>query len=244
MKEGIDFFRHKYKGQHYLAYFQSFTNTYADTDTLISLYEEALDVKGTVGIVIGTRPDCISEQLLDKLQKLNQRSYVMIEYGVESSDNKTLEFVNRHHTFEDAQNAIKATKARKIEIGAHLILGLPLETEETMMTTAKKISQLPIDVLKLHQLQLIRGTIMEQQYTEHPDWFHFAKTADEYINLVIRFIEHLNPNIAIERFVSQSPAELLLLPKWGLKNFEFTDKIKKRLEELDSYQGKLYKPDI
>lgn len=237
IEEGIVFFHHKYKTQLYLAYFQSYTNTYDSIENLKAIYNEALSYPNVVGIVVGTRPDCVNDELLDYFAGLSQKFYVMIEYGIESTNDETLEFINRGHDFACAENAIRETAKRGIRTGAHIILGLPKESRETILSHAKKLSELPITALKIHQLQLIQGTKMAQQFAEHPQWFHFF-TAEEYLDLVVDFLEKLNPKIAVERFVSQSPKEMLLAPTWGLKNFEFTDKIEKRLKEIDTWQGK------
>jgi len=242
VKEGIDFFHHKYKAQHYLAYFQSYTNTYDSLDKLKIIYEEALSFPAVIGLVVGTRPDCVNVGLLDYFAQLAKKYYVMIEYGIESTNDETLKFINRGHDFACAENAIRETAKRGIRTGAHIILGLPGESRETILSHADKLSELPIDTLKIHQLQLVRGTKMAQQYAEHPEWFNLY-SADEYIDLVIDFLEKLNPNIAVERFVSQSPKELLLAPEWGLKNFEFTAKIEKKLIERETWQGKKMTPN-
>ena len=242
VKEGIDFFHHKYKAQHYLAYFQSYTNTYDSLDKLKIIYEEALSYPAVIGLVVGTRPDCVNAGLLDYFAQLAKKYYVMIEYGIESTNDETLKFINRGHDFACAENAIRETAKRGIRTGAHIILGLPGESRETILSHADKLSELPIDTLKIHQLQLVRGTKMAQQYAEHPEWFNLY-SADEYIDLVIDFLEKLNPNIAVERFVSQSPKELLLAPEWGLKNFEFTAKIEKKLIERETWQGKKMTPN-
>ena len=241
VKEGIDFFHHKYKAQHYLAYFQSYTNTYDSLDKLKIIYEEALSFPAVIGLVVGTRPDCVNVGLLDYFAQLAKKYYVMIEYGIESTNDETLKFINRGHDFACAENAIRETAKRGIRTGAHIILGLPGESRETILSHADKLSELPIDTLKIHQLQLVRGTKMAQQYAEHPEWFNLY-SADEYIDLIIDFLEKLNPNIAVERFVSQSPKELLLAPEWGLKNFEFTAKIEKKLIERETWQGKKMTP--
>jgi len=242
VKEGIDFFHHKYKAQHYLAYFQSYTNTYDSLDKLKIIYEEALSYPAVIGLVVGTRPDCVNAGLLDYFAQLAKKYYVMIEYGIESTNDETLKFINRGHDFACAENAIRETAKRGIRTGAHIILGLPGESRETILSHADKLSELPIDTLKIHQLQLVRGTKMAQQYAEHPEWFNLY-SADEYIDLIIDFLEKLNPNIAVERFVSQSPKELLLAPEWGLKNFEFTAKIEKKLIERETWQGKKMTPN-
>ena len=239
LEEGKQFFARKYPEMKFLAYFQAYTNTYAELEELKRKYEEALQVKDVVGIVIGTRPDCMPDTLLDYLEELNQRTFLIVEYGVESTDNDTLKRINRGHTFEVAEEAIRMTAARGIRVGAHIILGLPGETNEQLIKQAGVLSALPLTTLKLHQLQLIKGTRMAHEFEMQPEDFHLY-SADEYIDLVIDYVEHLRPDIILERFVSQSPKELLIAPDWGLKNHEFTDKVKKRMRERDAWQGKKY----
>ena len=239
LEEGKQFFACKYPEMKFLAYFQAYTNTYAELEELKRKYEEALQVKDVVGIVIGTRPDCMPDTLLDYLEELNQRTFLIVEYGVESTDNDTLKRINRGHTFEVAEEAIRMTAARGIRVGAHIILGLPGESNEQLIEQAGVLSALPLTTLKLHQLQLIKGTRMAHEFEMQPEDFHLY-SADEYIDLVIDYVEHLRPDIVLERFVSQSPKELLIAPDWGLKNHEFTDKVKKRMRERDAWQGKKY----
>lgn len=239
LEEGKRFFARKYPDMKYLAYFQAYTNTYAELEDLKKKYEEALNVPDVVGLVIGTRPDCMPDALLDYLEGLNKRTFLIIEYGVESTDNAILKRINRGHTFEVAKAAIEKTSARGIRVGAHVILGLPSETREGLIKQAGVLSALPLTTLKLHQLQLIKGTRMAAEYQEVPEEFHLY-SADEYIDLVIDYVEHLRPDIVLERFVSQSPKELLIAPDWGLKNHEFTDKVKKRMRERNAWQGKKY----
>lgn len=240
INEGIDFFKKKYETQDYLAYFQAYTNTYDSIDNLKRIYEEALSHKNVKGIVIGTRPDCVNDDILDYFAKLSEQCYVMVEYGIESTDDKTLEFINRGHDYACSVKAIRSTAARGIKTGAHMILGLPHEDKDAILLHAVKLSKLPLTTLKLHQLQLIKGTIMAKQAQKNPDWFKFY-TVDEYIDLVIDFLEFLHPDIAVERFVSQSPADLLISPDWGLKNYEFLAKIDKKLEERNTWQGRFWK---
>ena len=240
LEEGKKFFARKYPEMKFLAYFQAYTNTYAELEELKRKYEEALSVSDVVGLVIGTRPDCMPDALLDYLEELNKRTFLIVEYGVESTDNITLRRINRGHTFEVAEEAICKTSARGIRVGAHIILGLPGEEREALVKQAGLLSSLPLTTLKLHQLQLIKGTRMASEHEKQPEDFHLY-TADEYIDLVIDYVEHLRPDIVLERFVSQSPKELLIAPDWGLKNHEFTDKVKKRMRERDAWQGKKYK---
>lgn len=240
LEEGKQFFARKYPDMKFLAYFQAYTNTYAELEELKRKYEEALQVPDVVGLVIGTRPDCMPNALLDYLEELSQRTFLIVEYGLESTDNATLKRINRGHSFEVAEEAVRKTAERGIRVGAHIILGLPGESKEMLIKQAERLSALPLTTLKLHQLQLIKGTRMAAEYEQRPEDFHLY-SADEYIDLVIDYVEHLRPDIVLERFVSQSPKELLIAPDWGLKNHEFTDKVKKRMRERDAWQGKQYK---
>lgn len=240
LEEGKLFFARKYPDMKYLAYFQAYTNTYGQLEELKRKYEEALTVEGVVGLVIGTRPDCMPDSLLDYLEELSKRTFLLVEYGIESTNDDTLKRINRGHTFAESEDAIRKTAARGIPVGGHIILGLPGEEKEMLIEQAGVLSKLPLTTLKLHQLQLIKGTRMAAEYEKAPTNFHLY-TADEYIDLVIDYIEHLRPDMVLERFVSQSPKELLIAPDWGLKNYEFTDKVKKRMKEREAWQGKYYK---
>lgn len=240
MKEGIGFFAHKYPSMKYLAYFQAYTNTYGSIEELQERYEAALKVEGCVGIVIGTRPDCMPESLLDYLEKLNRKTFVLVEYGIESTDDATLLRINRGHDYACAADAVKRTAARGIPVGVHIIIGLPGESAENLQRQASLLSELPITTLKLHQLQLIRGTRMATEYEESPGDFCLFEMND-YIETVIDYIERLRPDIVLERFASQSPKELLIAPDWGVKNYELVEKIKHRMRERSTYQGRLYK---
>lgn len=240
LEEGKRFFARKYPQMKYLAYFQAYTNTYDELELLKRMYEEALAVEGVVGLVIGTRPDCMPDSLLDYLEEVNRRTFLLVEYGIESADDRTLERINRGHSFACTEDAVRRTAARGIRTGGHVILGLPGESREDLIKQAERLSELPLTTLKMHQLQLIRGTRMAHEYALHPEEFHLF-SADEYIDLVIDYVEHLRPDLILERFVSQSPRELLIAPDWGLKNHEFTDRVKKRMKERDAWQGKAYR---
>ena len=208
LEEGKQFFAHKYPSMKYLAYFQAYTNTYAELESLKRKYEEALSVDGVVGLVIGTRPD------------------------------ETLRRINRGHTYAATVEAVRRTAGCGILTGGHVILGLPGESHEAIVAQAGVLSELPLTTLKMHQLQLIRGTRMAHEYEQNPSDFHLFNDVNEYIDLVIDYVEHLRPDLVIERFVSQSPRELLIAPDWGLKNYEFTARVQKRMKERGAYQGK------
>lgn len=226
LEEGKQFFARKYPSMKYLAYFQAYTNTYAELDRLVSLYEEALRVPDVVGLVIGTRPDCMPDNLLDYLEELNRRTFLIVEYGVESANDETLLRINRGHTFRQSCEAIRRTAERGIRVGAHVILGFPWEPFDELMHQAEEISRLPLTTLKLHQLQIIRGTQLAREYAEHP-WA--VPTAEEYIDLVLHYISRLPYGLVMERFVSQSPPEMVIAPQWGLKNHEFANLLRNRM---------------
>lgn len=226
LEEGKRFFARKYPEMKYLAYFQAYTNTYAALDRLKELYEEALRVPDVVGLVIGTRPDCMPDNLLDYLEELNRRTFLIVEYGVESANEETLVRINRGHTFRQSCEAIRRTAERGIRVGAHVILGFPWESEEELMRQAEKIGRLPLTTLKLHQLQIIRGTQLAREYEASP-WAE--PTAEEYIDLVLRYISRLPSRLVLERFVSQSPPEMVIAPQWGLKNHEFANLLRNRM---------------
>lgn len=230
LEKGKEFFSRKYPEMKYIAYFQSYTNTYDDIEALKQMYEAALSVPDVVGISIATRPDCVSDELLDYLEELSHRTFLTMEYGVESLNDKTLKIINRGHTSECSINIIRNTHARGIIVCAHLILGLPGESREEILRQEEIINSLPIDFLKLHQLQITKGTILEHR----PDLIEQCTlyTPEEYVDLVVEYLSRLRSDIIIERFTSQSPAELLVAPRWGLKNYEFTNLLNKRLAEL------------
>lgn len=226
LEEGKQFFAHKYPDMKYLAYFQAYTNTYAEFEGLKRKYEEALSVDGVVGLVIGTRPDCMPDPLLRYLEELNKHTFLLIEYGIETTRDVTLKRINRGHTYADTVETVNRTAACGILTGGHVILGLPGETHDEIIAQAAELSRLPLTTLKMHQLQLIRGTKMAREFECRPEDFHLF-SVDEYIDLVIDYVEHLRPDLILERFVSQSPKELLIAPDWGLKNYEFTARVQK-----------------
>ena len=236
LEAGKLFFARKYPEMKYLAYFQAYTNTYASIDHLRQLYEEALRVEDVVGIVIGTRPDCVSDELLDYLEDLNRHTFLIVEYGVESANDETLQRINRGHSFAQSRLAIEKTHQRGILTGAHIILGLPGEDAQENLRQAPVISSLPIDILKIHQMQIIQGTRLAAEFERNP--FHIYDI-DEYIRLISNYIQRLRKDLVLERFVSQSPKDLLIAPHWGLKNHEFTDLLNNYLKQHNIHQGDL-----
>ena len=239
IEEGKNFFARKYPQMRYLAYFQSYTNSYAEVDVVISRYREALSQPLVEGLIIATRPDCMPDAILEYLQEVSKDKFVFIEYGAESCNNTVLERVNRCHTWQDTVAAVERTYKYGIDCGLHLILGLPTEERESMMQSAVEVSKLPIKSLKLHQLQIIRGTQLAKEYNATPEMVHLYDV-EEYLLLVSDFIERLRPDIALDRFVSQCPPEFLIAPRWGLKNYEFTAKLIKSMQHRAVCQGSLY----
>ncbi|MFV0554288.1 MAG: TIGR01212 family radical SAM protein [Mangrovibacterium sp.] len=237
VEKGIQFFTQKYQSMQFLGYFQAYTNTYASLDVLRQKYEEALQHEKIIGLVIGTRPDCLASELLDYLEELAQHYYIMVEFGIESTNDRTLQRINRGHDYATAVRAIEETTKRGIHNCGHLILGLPGETRKDFLNQACEISKLPIENIKLHQLQIHRGTQLAKDYANNPDEFNLFSLED-YLELCVDYLELLHPRIIVERFISQSPKDMLIAPKWGVKNFEFVAKLEKRLEERDTWQGK------
>ena len=229
LEDGKRFFAKKYPEMEYLAYFQAYTNTYDAVDKLKQRYEEALKVEDVVGIVIGTRPDCVSSELLDYLEELNKRTFLIVEYGIESCNDDTLRYINRGHDFACTRKAVEETAKRGIYVGGHVIMGLPGEDAAESLRQAPIISSLPLTMLKIHQMQIIKGTRLAKIYKERP--FHLY-TIEEYIDLITQYIGLLRSDLVLERFVTQSPPEMLIAPKWGLKNYEFTNLLNNRLREM------------
>lgn len=232
LEAGKVFFARKYPEMRYLAYFQSYTSTHGDRSKLLALYREALDVDKVDGLIIGTRPDCVDMELLMELKGLGKP--VFMEYGAESSHNSTLEAVNRCHTWEQTVAAVNMTHSAGIPVGLHFIMGLPGETADMMLDTVRKAAALPLSTIKFHQLQIIKGTPMARSFSagQLDDATLFG--VEEYIDLcvrIVRLLTRLNPEVAIERFTSSAPAQLLLAPRWGLKNYQFAHLLAGRLKD-------------
>ncbi len=234
---GKRFFARKYPDMRYLAYFQAYTNTYAPLDTLKRRYEEALSVDNVVGLVIGTRPDCVDGKTLDYLEALARQAFVIVEYGIESVNDATLTRINRGHTFECSRRAIEETAGRGITTGGHIIVGLPGEDESDNLRQAEIISETELDILKIHQLQIIKGTRLAAEYAEHPFKLY---APEEYATMLAEYIRRLRPTIVLDRFTSQSPGDMLVAPRWGLKNHEFANLLANHMRQTGAYQGQLY----
>jgi radical SAM protein (TIGR01212 family) len=241
LSEGVEFHQVRYRrAKNYLAYFQAYSNTHAPLEQLKKLYDEALQFPGVIGLVIGTRPDCVDEETLDYFQKLSEKYYISIEYGVESIKNSTLEAINRGHTFGKSVWAIQETSKRNIKTGAHFIIGLPGDSEDEIIKSIPIISALPLDSIKFHQLQIIKNTKMEQQYIVNPGIFKLYEL-DDYLELMVKITEKLNPEFVIERIAGEVPPWFLASPGWGLlRVHDILNLFEKKLKEKDSWQGKFY----
>ena len=227
IREGVEFHQKRYRrANKYLAYFQAYSNTYAPLSDLKKLYDEALKQPGVVGLVIGTRPDCVDEEILEYLSEINKTHYLVLEYGLESCYDKTLRRINRGHTFQQSVEALHLTASYGIKSGAHIIFGLPGESKDEMMAEAEILSALPINTIKFHQLQLVKGTAMAKQFKDNPDAFQFFGL-DEYISFIVEFAERLNPDFVIERFTGEVPPRFHSGPHWGLIR---NDQVNRRIE--------------
>lgn len=239
--EGIKFHSWRYKNVNkYLAYFQPYSNTYAPLNILQKRYEEALSHPQIIGLVIGTRPDCIDGEKLDYLAKLNEKYHIVIEYGIESCYNKTLKQINRGHTFDCTVKAIKESHKRGLQVGGHIIFGFPYESQQEMLGQASILSALPINNLKFHQLQILDNTIMKEDYLYNKSKYKFF-SFEQYVNFVIQFLERLNPNIVIERFTSEVPPRYNVGENWGkIRNEQIVQAIEDEMVRRQTYQGRLY----
>jgi len=241
IEEGIEFHKFRYRrAPRYMVYFQAYTNTYKPLNELKKIYEEALSFQDVVGISIGTRPDCINDDILNYLLNISKKIYLVIEFGIESIYDSTLKLVNRQHSFADSVNAIAKTVSAGINTGGHIILGFPYETKEEMLYYPNIISKLPLHSLKIHQLQIIKGTKMEEEYKINPEKFNHFNSIDEYLLFLIKFIEKLNPNIMIERIAGEVPPNFNAGIQWKPRYDVVLQRFEKLLEEHNSWQGKYY----
>jgi radical SAM protein (TIGR01212 family) len=241
--QGMAFHRKRYrKATRYLAYFQAYTNTYAKLEELNSMYDQALAIPEVMGIVVGTRPDCVDDVLLDYFKELSERCYVVVEYGIESVINRTLLRVNRGHNAEKSRWAVDETARRGVRVGGHVMIGLPGETREDFLATATELSKWPLNSIKFHQLQVIKGTAMAREYRENPEDF-ITFTMDEYLLLMMEILERLNPEIVVERIAGEVTPEMAVREGWGVRYDGVLKQFEALLKENDSWQGKHYKPE-
>ncbi len=243
IEEGIAFHRTRYRrASRFLAYFQSFSNTYAPLERLRELYAEALSHPDVMGLIVGTRPDCVDERRLDYLAELAQHRYVAVEFGVESCYDETLRRVNRCDSFETARRAIEGSAQRGIKCGAHFILGLPGESEKMILDGVERINELPLTTVKFHQLQLFKGSAMAAEYEADPSQFRFWEGAAEYVEFFVKVLERLRPTLVVERFASEAPPRFHhCTPSWGLvRNETLLNMLDRELLRQGSYQGKKY----
>jgi radical SAM protein (TIGR01212 family) len=237
VRNGIAHVKKRYKAEHVLVYFQPFTNTYAPVEHLERLYREALAEQSVIGLAIGTRPDTVDEEKIGMLQGLAKEYFILIEYGLQSMHDKSLEFIHRGHDFKTFLNAVKLTSGRGIHIGAHVIAGIPVETREETLAMADELSVLPVEFLKVHQLQVVRDTPLEKLYEEHP--FH-TFGYEEYLDFIADFLERLSPEIVLQRLFATAPDSILIAPQWGKNRHRILLDIEKRLESRDTHQGKKF----
>ena len=238
VQNGITYVKKRYKSEKFLVYFQPYTNTYAPVDELERLYKEALSDPSVIGLAIGTRPDAVDVEKIALIQSLAEKYFILVEYGMQSMYDKSLEFINRGHDYNTFLKALEMTRDRGIFIGTHIIVGFPTETREEMMSMSEELSNLPLEFLKIHQLQVIKDTPLEIMYRENP--FHVFGY-DEYLDFVTDFIERLSPRIVIQRLFATAPDSILIAPQWGKSRQEILRDIEKRLEARDIYQGKKLK---
>jgi hypothetical protein len=236
VKEGIEFLKHRYRAQKFIVYFQPFTNTYAPLESLIPLYESALEHRDVIGLSIGTRPDCIDEEKIAWFEKLARTHFITLEYGLESSDDATLERIHRGHNFQCWVDAMKRTRKRGIFLCTHMILGFPWETRDQIIRSAEILSGYGLDFLKIHHLHVVRDTLLAYEFGKKP--FHLL-SLEEYVDLVIDFVEHLSPDVWLERLFGSAPDTKLVGPVWGKSKAELQRFIDKRFEERNTWQGRL-----
>ncbi len=235
IEKGIPYLRSRYGAEKFIVYFQPYTNTYASVDILERLYREALDNPGVIGLAIGTRPDCVDKGKIALLETLAQDHFVLVEYGLQSIYDKTLEFINRGHDYACFKNALAMTVDRGIRVGAHLILGLPTETRGETLAMADELSQLPIEFLKIHQLQVVKETALAELYAAKPfPTFGY----EEYLSMLADFIERLSPRIILQRLFAAAPDDILIAPVWNKTRSEFLRDLDIVMEKQGSFQGK------
>lgn len=237
ISKGKEFFTRKYPEMKYLAYFQSYTNTFGKScDLLIKMYEKASEIEEVIGVIIGTRPDCLPEDLLEGLADLNKKKRIIVEIGAETSFLHTLQLINRNHTWDDVEKAVYRLNDKGIRTGLHLIAGLPGEDSGHVLATVRKACRLPIDSIKMHQLQIVKETILHRKW-ETGEIELTPYTLEEYLDLCVKIINEVPRHICIERFLASSPPDMVIAPKWGLKNYQFTNLLMNKLKYKYPHPG-------
>jgi radical SAM protein (TIGR01212 family) len=234
IRNGMNYLSLRYGARKFLVYFQPFTNTYAPVSELESLYTEALSHPAVIGLAIGTRPDCVDEEKISLIQSFAREHFVLVEYGLQSIYDRTLEYIHRGHNYQAFLEAVNFTAGKGIHIGTHIIVGFPTETREEMISIATELSRLPIGFIKIHQLQVVKDTPLARYYQEQP--FHLF-SYDEYLDFVVDFIEYLSPEMIIQRLFATAPNDILIAPKWGRTKHQLMNDIQKRFIERDALQG-------
>ena len=238
IKHGIEYMKNRFKAKKFIIYFQAYTSTYGDAKELERMYKEALKYDGVIGLSVGTRSDCIDEEKIEIFERLAKDYYVSVEYGIESIYDKTLEYMNRGHNYQSVLDAIDLSKNRGIQLGTHIIVGMPTETEEEMLAMADEVSTLGIDTFKIHNLHVIKNTQLARMYKEKPfKLFSY----EEYLKFIVKFLERLSPDIMLERLFTDTPQDLLIAPRWKERHNEIIYGIKQEMEKQDTWQGKYLK---
>lgn len=240
IRNGINYLSLRYGAKKFLVYFQPFTNTYAPLDELERLYTEALSHPSVIGLAIGTRPDCIDEEKLAFIQSLTKNHFILIEYGLQSIYDKTLQFIHRGHDYQRFLDAVNITGGRGIHVGVHIIVGFPTETKQEMLSMATQLSKLPIEFIKIHQLQIVKNTPLAEYYLNTP---FYTFEYNEYLNFLVDFIELLSPHMVIQRFFATAPKDILVAPKWGKTRHQIIKDIQKIFDLRDTFQGAKFRLD-
>jgi radical SAM protein (TIGR01212 family) len=235
MLKGMDSARRRYGAEKFIAYFQAFTNTYAPPDRLKQLYTEATELPGVVGLSIGTRPDCVPDEVLDLIASFGPRFDTWIEYGLQSAHDSTLRAINRGHTVAQFSDAVEKTKERRIKVSVHVIIGLPAETHDMIMETARLIASFPVDGVKIHLLHVLKESPLEKIYREGTITL---LSQERYVALVCDFLELMPPAVVIQRLTGEAPRDNLVAPLWALDKHAVLRAISSELERRDSWQGR------
>ena len=235
IRHGIEYMKNRFKAKKFIIYFQAYTSTYGDAKELEKMYKEALKYDGVIGLSVGTRSDCIDEEKIEIFERLAKDNYVSVEYGIESIYDKTLEYMNRGHNYQSVIDAIELSKGRGIQLGTHIIVGMPTETEDEMLLMADEVSGLGIDTFKIHNLHIIKNTQLARMYKEKPfKLFSY----EEYLKFIVKFLERLSPDIMLERMFTDTPQDLLIAPRWKERHNEIIYGIKQEMEKQDTWQGR------